>query len=164
MEWSLKWLSREMLEASALLMVVQGGEPHTSNTRFGSIFAALQMRRSNEQGSLSKMSECTRVKKWALMVHNCWPRVTVQVEIVLQYPRHSKFCLWYIWSFSLHLRSDSSCQVDSVSLMSLSGHGAQSTLYSVPPGSCSHSMIEYASYLIPSGCGSNSLGCRCSGF
>ena len=61
LEWSLKWLSREMLEASALLMVVQGGEPHTNSTRFGSIVAALQMRRSSEQGSLSKMSECTEV-------------------------------------------------------------------------------------------------------
>ena len=63
LEWSLKRLSRDMLEASALLIVVQGGEHHTNSTRFGSILAALQMRRSNinEQGSLSKISECIKV-------------------------------------------------------------------------------------------------------
>ena len=99
---------------------VQGGEPHTDNTRVGSTLAALQMRMSNAHGSLSKLSECTSESlwwDWTLQLDYCL-QCLVGSETELQYPSRSAYGI-DVCNSSAHLRSDpiNLCQVDSTSLI-----------------------------------------------
>ena len=76
---------------------VRCGQPSHLNTRFGSIFAALQMRRSREQGSLSKMLECTRVTEVgsnsAQLLPKCKGRVSEKGKLIVMYWTEMGHCL-----------------------------------------------------------------------
>ena len=88
-EWFRKWLFREILDASARLIVVHGGDPHTKSTLLGSMLAAAQIRSKREQGSLSRMSEWTKVTEVG-------SGVSLSVEIrgsVNSAPISQAFCL-----------------------------------------------------------------------
>ena len=89
-EWFRKWLSREILDASARLIVVHGGDPHTKSTLLGSMLAAAQIRSKREQESLSKMSEWTKVTEVDSVISS-------SVEMggpANKAPISQAFCLW----------------------------------------------------------------------